>query len=457
MKKSGSRRPVRSPLRKSLLTAGGLILGYFILFLFRGINYTTVGPAMLDALVCVFGFFFWTFFFAQFVLPLKKARERRESFDRLISYLSGLVGPVIRVEDGDVRQRKGESDRNGPGVILMDTASAGLVRNPGEFVGSVGPGVSFTRAFESLSGVVDLHLQRATLGPEEQEDPFAGQQPEESEAFYKARQARRFATQGLTRNGIPIVPRISVAIRLDCEQRRGNTHFGYDPNAVYRAITGRPVDLSASQDSPNRPVEMTWLPLRLAADIWKECISRYTLEELFAFEPGQDTALQKIQQEMRIRLTKNSYEEMDRFGKPVGAARRSKEYIMLRDKGVRVIGVSISYLKLPDKVEERLIEIWKSTWLIRARMESEFVEQQRSYETEQGKRSAMGTYAGGLTHFLGAQNPSVPMTGEQILRFLLRGSLYTINQHGYVHRSAADEIDQIKEMLDWSEQRGDKP
>ena len=337
-------------------------------------------------------------------------------------------------------------------MIILDTASAAMIRTPAEFKPAVGPGLAFTEQNESIAGVVDLHIQRASLGPLEEEDPFAAMQVDENEPMFLARQKRRFDTQGYTRNGIPVVPRINVAVRLDAEHAEGYTHFGYDRDAVQRFITGRPVDLDSGPDSPDRFVEQAWIPMHLAADIWKECLSRLTLEELFAFEPGQVTALQRITREMTERLTRPRFAEMDRFGRPTGALRTSAEYILIKRRGLRVIAVSVTYLKLQSIVEDRLVELWRSTWLMRAQRERDYINQQRSYEAENGKREGLYAYIDGLTHFIGSQNPTLRFSGEQILRQLIRGSLYVINQDANLHRQATDEVEQLKELLDWSEQ-----
>ena len=417
------------------------------------VNSTQIG---LDMILCMLAFVFWLLFFAQFTLPLKRVNDRLEAFYRLFLYILGLAGPAIRIENGEILERKGEIQRTGPGVAILDTASAALVRNPAQFIHSIGPGLWFTDHSQSIAGTVDLHLQRAGIGPQENDDPFAQQDPEESPAAFQARQDRRFATQGLTRDGIEVVPRISVSVRLDANQTTGRTHFGFNPEATERAVKGMPVDLSASAKSTTKVVDLTWLPLRLAADIWKESISHYTLEDLFSYEPGKVTALQTISEQMKVRLTRPQYPDFDSFGRPTGAKIRSKEFEMLKSRGIKVISSSVTFLKFPKSIEEQLVQLWRSTWMARAMRERENVEQQRSYETERGRRSAMGLYARGVSHYLGAQNVSLRLEGEQILLQLIRGSLYLVNQESYLHRLATDEIEQLKELLEWSEQRPER-
>ncbi|HEX2981160.1 MAG TPA: hypothetical protein VHO48_12905 [Anaerolineaceae bacterium] len=407
-------------------------------------------------LLCGAGLVFWLFFFAQFTLPLRDLPGRYSAFKRLFLYTLGLAGPVVRIENGNILERKSEVQRHGPGVVLLDTASAAVIRSPGAFVKTVGPGVAFTETLESIAGTVDLHIQRGKLGPDENEDPFAPQGDDEEPAAYSARQERRFQTRGLTRDGFEIAPRITVSARLDARPGEGGTNFGFNPLAVRNAIKGRPIDPTQPADALDTKVDLAWLPLHLAADVWKEALSGHTLEELFDPLPGKKTALQLIVQHMRDRLTRSSYDELDPFGRPTGTQLQSREYKILKDRGIRVVGVQIAYLKFHEDVEKTLEQYWKSTWLVRAQREREYVEQLRSYELDAGRREALDRYAQAITRALGGLPSSSELSGEQILRHLLRGSLDLVNQESYLHRLTADEASQLKELLEWSAQRSEE-
>lgn len=428
------------------------MLAYFAFMLLDGGIPANEGQILFDMLACGGGFIFWLFFFAQFTLPLQTMQHRIQAFLRLFYYVTGQAGPVVRVENGEIRERKAEREKHGPGVVILDTASAAMIRTPTEFTAPVGPGVYFTRRFETVAGTVDLHLQKGGIGPWESEDPFA-LQGNEDEAEFKARGARRFSTQGVTRDGIEVAPRITVTVRLDVEQDQGPTRFGYSPEAVSRVVTNTPVDPNDPPDPSVRKYDLTALPLHLAADIWKECIGRYTLEELFSSKPGGKTALQTITLEMRHRLTNPNYQETDPVGRPLNTVRPSREYWILKSRGVRLIGITLPFLKFPPKVEEQILNLWRSSWLIRAQRDREYIEQLRSYEREHGRRSAVTTYANRVTHYLGAQDLDVRLNGDQVLTQLIRGTLYLVSQESNLHRQAGDEMQQLKELLEWCEKR----
>ena len=106
MKKTGKRRAIRTPLKKSLTRAGVILLVYFILVLINGGLIRNDLNIILDMFLCGAGFLFWMVFFSQFILPVKSIREREMAISRLFSYLAGIAGPVVRIENGVIIERK---------------------------------------------------------------------------------------------------------------------------------------------------------------------------------------------------------------------------------------------------------------------------------------------------------------------------------------------------------------
>lgn len=454
MKRSGPRRLSRSPIRRPYTTALIAVVIYFILMLFSGGLINRSDQIVADMFICGGGLFFWLFFFAQFTLPLRTVEHRKDAFMRLMLYIFGATGPVVRVENGEILERKGEQEKSGPGVVILDTASAAVIRTPSAFKPAIGPGVYFTEAHEKIAGTVDLHIQKGGIGPLEEDDPFVAMDKNDPDPAILELRKRRFATQGLTRDGIEVVPRITVSVRLDVKQPEGKSRFGYSHESVEKAIKSQPEDLEDKAPSSGGKVDLVRLPLHLAADIWKECISRYTLEELFSSTPGTQTALQLITVELGDRLKKNHYQQTDEVGRSIVKKERpSAEFKMLSDRGIRVIGVTIPFLKFPAKVEEKILASWKSTWLIRAQQEREYIEQIRAYERERGRETATGVFIHRVLHHLGGMNPDARLDGDQILNQLVRGTIYLTERESYLHRLARDETQQLKELLEWCETR----
>ncbi len=174
----------------------------------------------------------WLAFFAQFVLPVRTIKQRQKIFDRLIIFLLGKHGPAISIENGHRIERAGESDKKGPGVVWLDTASAAVVRTATKFREAIGPGVYFTSKAESLTGPVDLHTQVDSLGPFEQDNPFEKKTENQSIEAYREIQNRRKLTSALTRDGIEVVPtiRLPSSVAVQDTRRRGNDR----QNSSYR-------------------------------------------------------------------------------------------------------------------------------------------------------------------------------------------------------------------------------
>ncbi|HXD10270.1 MAG TPA: hypothetical protein VN653_09420 [Anaerolineales bacterium] len=253
---------------------------------------------IVDGILFIVFLLLWLAFFAQFVLPVRTLGDRQKIFDRLITYLSGGHGPAIFIRNGELIKREGEERRNGPGVLWLDSASAAVTRTATKFKQTMGPGVHFIDNGEFIAGTVDLHIQSQTVGPKESDQPFAelgaNQDPDE----WKQVQDRRKQVSALTRDGIEVIPNISVSFRIrtgfPAEGQLGS-RFGYrtgitpkdkrnekqDCDAIYRAITGEGINPNVLSDSPRRRVAWNELPASLAVDVWREYVSKFTLDELF--------------------------------------------------------------------------------------------------------------------------------------------------------------------------------
>lgn len=228
---------------------------------------------LLDLAIFLILYIGWIFFFSQFLLPIQGVANRLQIFLRLLTFW--FRGPVIFVENGIPRERPAEGKRRGPGVLWLDSASGGVIRNDVSFVRPIGPGVHFTKTGEYPAGFVDLHVQIHSIGPGSKEDPFKSNE----ESIQKKRQA----TSAYTRDGIEVVPAITVVFKIDAEPAKGNrpgSRFGYHPESVLRAIRGEGIEVQVRGEGPRR-VRWNQLPALLAADLWREYLGKFTFDELF--------------------------------------------------------------------------------------------------------------------------------------------------------------------------------
>lgn len=254
---------------------------------------------LLD-LVCIFPLLlvFWMAFFAQFVLPVRTFSDRQKIFDRLITYLLGGHGPAMFIENGIIKEHSGERLKKGPGVLWLDSASAAVTRTPTAIKQTLGPGVHFMQGNEYIAGTVDLHIQSHSIGPKESDRPFAPKDDAPSDDEYQQIQDRAKQVSGLTRDGIEIIPRVSVNFRVNTgfpTEGQPGSRFGYrkgvtkkdkqaekeDMDAIRHAILGEGVNPMIDRGSPRHRIAWNQLPVLLAVDLWREYAAKFTLDELF--------------------------------------------------------------------------------------------------------------------------------------------------------------------------------
>jgi hypothetical protein len=255
-------------------------------------------------LACVFPLLLvlWMAFFAQFVLPVRTFRDRQRIFDRLVTYLFGGHGPALFIENGTIKEHSGERLKRGPGVIWLDSASAAVTRTAVSIRNTIGPGVHFINSFEYIAGTVDLHTQLQQIGPKESDKPFAPKKDDQPQEVWDQIQDRRKQVSALTRDGIEVIPNITVLFRVKTgfpKEGQPGSRFGYrtgvtkrdkqneanDKEAIRRAILGEGINPNAVLDSPRRRVAWNEFPGSLAVDVWREYVAKFTLDQLF--QPNQ--------------------------------------------------------------------------------------------------------------------------------------------------------------------------
>jgi hypothetical protein len=423
----------------------------------------------LDLFLFIFALLFFMAFFVQFVLPVQTVGDRRRAINRLLKYIRGGHGPAIFIQDGVIRQSYKEESRRGPGVALLDNASAAVFRNAHVFTRSAGPGIVFTEDDEFPAGTVDLHRQLQSIGPIENEDPFRALSLDEEQAAFDERQKRRYATSGLTRDGVEIVPQVSVIFSLNMEERVGNTWFGYDPESVWLAVARQGISPDQPSNSQTRQIPWKWLPPHLAADLWREYLRKFTLDELFALpnltesedqdEPGK-TSYDTIIEMVQARMTRSEVDELDELGRRTGLVKPSKEFRILREHGIKVHSVYIRHLRLPSRIEEQLIDEWSASWLQRARSEYRQIEHLHADEKLAGQGLALKEFASSTTQMLGAVltgagtgEASSELEHPDSLRLLLQGTLKLCIREPQLQQRLTNQMSELTEIIEWAGKR----
>ena len=317
-------------------------------------------------LVCIFPvlLLLWIAFFAQFVLPVHTFRDRQKIFSRLLTDLFGGHGPALFIENGVIKEHSGERLKSGPGVLWLDSASAAVTRSAVAIRQTIGPGVHFMESGEFIAGTVDLHIQSQTVGPKESDKPFAAKSDGQTDEEYHHIQDRRKQVSALTRDGIEVVPNISVSFRVDTgfpKEGEPGSRFGYrtgvtkrakaneekDKEAIRKAILGEGVNPNIQPGSPRHRVAWNQLPAALAVDVWREYVAKFTLDELFA--PDQEVPVPPVQP------PQPTEEEIDLLSQPlqvgVGTGRERMQdsmTVMLREIN-KSMDRMIKWLERTDK------------------------------------------------------------------------------------------------------------
>jgi len=485
-----------------------------------------------DAVLFGFGLLLWLAFFAQFVLPVHTFQERQKIFDRLITYLSGAHGPAIFIENGRIRESAGEKKKKGPGILWLDSASAAVTRTEASFKNTLCPGVHFIEKGESIAGIVDLHIQTQTIGPWETESPFDAKKESQSIEEYKQIQNRRAEVSAWTRDGIEVVPRISVSFKIDAEPVTDpalpGSRFGFDPEAVRKAVTGEGIIPDAPADSPRRRVAWNRLPALIAVDIWREYLAKFTLAELFEatqvaptpaniqpapvhtetqalyrpFVPSgsaisnalagmlheinvtltrwadtcegvkiapqkplsetqiqadnspampegkKETALEMINRLVSARMMNAEVNAVDDSGKPLEDMLPSREYKLLKDRGIKIISVNIGSFYFTPIIEEQLTKQWNASWLDNANAERSRIERQRGFFELDSQTVASNNYALSLSKKLLKEKPATP---KETLKTLLLRSRDELVKDDRLHRRASMEREELEEIIQWVE------
>jgi len=473
-----------------------------------------LGPAndvlqqLVDVVVCMVGLGAWLVFFAQFVLPVRTFSDRLKVVDRLVTYLTGGHGPAMFVENGIVRAREEEKKRKGPGVIWLDSASAAVLRTGVKFTRTVGPGVHFTAADESIAGTADLHQLNLTVGPDEKEDqgnkdPFKATR-ETCPEDYDAIQKRRWETSALTRDGIEVVATIGVTFHIAAKEGEGNTRFGFNPQNAEKAIRD---SLTRGADA-SQPV-WSELPARMAVDVWREYVRKFRQDELFTTADNRvDTGLQTIAAMVGKRMKQREVERFDDFGrvvlKPEEVCKKifnehrqqnryhdvqrqledvisgsdfkyqgmyafllkngkvkdagdylemtnSREFETLSQMGLEVLGVNFKRVIFAPDIEERIISQWTTLWKKNAEKERDQVERDRKLAETAGQEDALKEYAFEATREF--QHDPLP-NKYGALYYLVHNTFLGVRRNSSLLKRTNTEQRELSDIFSWLRDRG---
>ncbi|MGE5252193.1 MAG: hypothetical protein ACM3QS_18475, partial [Bacteroidota bacterium] len=186
----------RKPLFRAVALTIVLVVLYIYLIVWQGGFVANIWGILFDLVLLLAFFQICLFFYAQFTLPLQTLHDRAQIRARLLLHARGAHGPAVFVRNGRVVERVGESQKRGPALLWVDSASAVMARSASGFKRVLGPGVHFLGSQERVDSVFSLHTQTYTIGPASDEQVFqkpADDASEEERRAYAEAQARRMA------------------------------------------------------------------------------------------------------------------------------------------------------------------------------------------------------------------------------------------------------------------------
>jgi len=285
---------------------------------------------------------------AQFILPVGSIQDRLDAILRLLGHALGERGPISFVRDGAVIEAVGERIRRGSGVILIDYASAAVLRTDTAFTRAVGPGIVFTEPGEWLAEAIDLRRQEIHV---QGSPPSAGND----------HSPENLSSMAVTQDGIPVSADLSITFMVDpghlLEPREGRTADAppYEVNldAVERAVYGHVF---------GEYEEISWkeLPLLLYIDLWREEMKQWTLDALIAVNHTHSPPLERIASAIRARIVPSletappAEEEEDPDA--------SREFKILVSRGIRVLDLKVTDLRLPPEIQNERNLQWRESW-----------------------------------------------------------------------------------------------
>jgi hypothetical protein len=366
---------------------------------------------IIDVAITFFLLDWLTYFFAQFVLPIHKPEERKEIYARVSSFESGERGPILFVKNGRVIEHEGETNKKGPGVIVLDTASAVVLRTDAEIVGAVGPGVRFTRKDEFIikdlnpktnqleSIGVDLRNQWRYVGLSASQ---ASQNidPTTNPKAYNELEKIRKQTAGLTRDGFEVYAHISIRFRVKRDTNNNQrtqsdvlTQFGYDADSVTNAVTRELIELNKTE---NKKTRIKWkdLPEHLVVNLWREYVRKFKLEELFT-DKDNFSNLQNIEYKVNQHVTQERVNPLDDIGSPGGPGRQkiSREYAELQARGLQIIEVRIHHVSFERELEDKIVAQWSNDWMRAAKRDEDLMKEKSALAETASRNEALKRFA----------------------------------------------------------------
>ncbi len=167
-------------------------------------------------------------------------------------------------------------------------------------------------------------------------------------------------------------------------------------------------------------------------------------------ESQRRTALQIINQMIKARLSQEIVVKLDECGRLTDNQQLSEEYKKLNERGIAVLGASVSSIYLDPGVESSLLARWRTSWLSNAMADRNRIERLNLAYIEQGRQKALLDHALSLSESLLKENTvNVPAA----VKALLQGTETEIRGNDRLLGRVSNELETIQGLEKWVEEK----
>ena len=164
------------------------------------------------------------------------------------------------------------------------------------------------------------------------------------------------------------------------------------------------------------------------------------------------TALQVINEMIDRRMKQSRVVQLDNQGREdYSRPLNSKEYEILKGRGLRILSISVSNIRLNPSIEEQLIRQWKANWLQNAQAEKSQIDRLRSFTEIKAQIDGDMEYAVSIGKCLKEEKPKGL---KETLRIVLLRSRNELVKNDRFHRRAGLERETLEEIIQWVERNG---
>lgn len=264
---------------------------------------------------------------AEGVLALTEGLEvsRGEALRLVLMALLNLGPPWLVIDEGREKFSKPEGllkKLGGPGLVVVQEGNAAVFQKGGRITKVMGPGKDWIAFLERTRCVLDLRPQW------------------ESRTLENVR----------TRDHIPLTVRLGVGFRVEpkeeTDRRESSLDLASDPilGKVYQVYEST-VRKAAFQPSG----EWRQTIVGLVENSLRDVVATYDFDQLFRHEPGREPGGSFDPEERTLREVEKKVLERVRG-------------IAAEHFGTSITVVDVSEVRVPDEVQERLLEWWGARW-----------------------------------------------------------------------------------------------